>query len=92
MGGLFFLCSSVLSRISARLLITDKHLSPQPSVSKPQAMAVSRAEVKIIKRLSNARLLIEDLEGHVSIADQNELEMKAWLTRSGAESGMGSAE
>jgi hypothetical protein len=50
------------------------------------------AEVKIIKRLSNAKLLIEDLEGHVSLADHNELKAKVWLTRSGAESEMGSAE
>ena len=48
------------------------------------------AEVKIIKRLSNARLLIEDLEGHVSLADHNELETKVWLNRTGAKSGMGS--
>ena len=50
------------------------------------------AEVKIIKRLSNSKLLIEDLEGHVSLADHNELETKVWLIRPGAEAEMGSAE
>ncbi len=49
------------------------------------------AEVKIIKRLSNAKLLIEDLEGYVSLADHSELKTKVWLIRSGEEAGMGSA-